>query len=315
MVRPLPRTRRFPATGAVIAAALLLGGCELPGFGAPDPAAEEGESIWRLWQGFFIAGLLVGALVWGLLIYVLVRYRRRRHHDGTEIPNQNAYNIPLEIFYTAVPVLVVAGLFGFSVATQERVDRLSDDPAVSVDVVGFQWSWEFRYVDEGLTVTGGPDEQPELVLPVDQVVHLRLEADDVNHSFWVPDFLSKRDLIPGLVNEIQITPNETGTYVGRCAEYCGLDHWRMLYTVRVVSQDDYEAWLADAKAAAQDGTDVETDTAADTEPGDPDDQATGTGADSDTSDGGNTADDSDPADGAGGDDSDASDDSGEESAT
>src|SRR5688500_14130804 len=103
MVRSLPRTRRLLTAGAVIAAALLLAGCELPGFGAPDPAAEEGESIWRLWQGFFIAALLVGALVWGLLIYVLVRFRRRRGSDDAEIPNQNAYNIPLEILYTAVP--------------------------------------------------------------------------------------------------------------------------------------------------------------------------------------------------------------------
>jgi len=248
MVRPLPRTRRLLATGAVIAAALVLGGCELPGFGAPDPAAEEGESIWRLWQGFFIAALLVGALVWGLLIYVLVRFRRRRDSDDAELPDQNAYNIPLEIFYTAVPVLAVGGLFGFSVATQERVDRITDDPAVTVDVVGFQWSWEFRYVDEDITIRGGPGEQPEMVLPVDQVVHLRLDADDVAHSFWVPDFLSKRDLIPGFTNEIQVTPTETGSYVGRCAEYCGLDHWRMLYTVRVVSQGDYEAWLDDAQA-------------------------------------------------------------------
>jgi cytochrome c oxidase subunit II len=283
MVRPFPRTRRFPATGAVIAAALLLTGCELPGFGAPDPASEEGESIRRLWQGFFVAGLLVGALVWGLLVYVLVRYRRRRHDDGTDVPNQNAYNIPLEIFYTAVPVLVVGGLFGVSVATQERVNRIADDPAVTVDVVGFQWSWEFHYVDEDLTITGGPglDELPELVLPVDQVVHLRLDADDVNHSFWVPDFLSKRDLIPGFTNEIQVTPTETGSYVGRCAEYCGIDHWRMLYTVRVVSQEDYEAWLADARAdaeaaAADDGA---TDDDTEEDPGSQDDNVDEGGAD------------------------------------
>ena len=250
-MRPLPRTRRLPATGVAIVAALLtltLSGCELPGFGAPDPAAEEGESIWHLWQGFFIVALLVGGLVWGLLVYVLLRYRSRGDTDPDELPSQNAYNIPLEIFYTAVPILLVAGLFGFSVATQERVDRLVDDPDVSVDVVGFQWSWEFHYVDEDITVRGGPDEQPEMVLPVDEIVHLRLDADDVNHSFWVPDFLSKRDLIPGLVNEIQITPTKIGTYVGRCAEYCGLDHWRMLYTVRVVSRDDYEAWVDDVQA-------------------------------------------------------------------
>ena len=250
-MRPLPRTWRLPATGAALAAAAVaLSGCDLPGFGAPDPAAEEGESIWHLWQGFFLAALAVGALVWGLLIYVLVRYRRRDGDDS--VPSQNAYHIPLEILYTALPVVAVAILFGFSVATQEKVDELGSDPAVTVEVVGFQWSWEFHYVDEGITVTGGTDstdEPPELVLPVDQPARLRLVSHDVAHSFWVPDFLSKRDLIPGIRNEIEVTPTEVGTFTGRCAEYCGLDHWRMIYSVRVVSQADYEAWLAEEAKA------------------------------------------------------------------
>lgn len=273
-MRPLPRTWRLLATGAAVtAAAVALSGCDLPGFGAPDPAAEEGESIWHLWQGFFIAALFVGALVWGLLIWVLLRYRRRSDSDDDTVPNQSAYNIPLEIFYTAAPVVVVAVLFGFSVATQERVDRLDDDPDVTVDVVGFQWSWEFRYVDEDLVVTGSEEELPELVLPVDQVVHLRLDADDVAHSFWVPDFLSKRDLIPGFTNEIQVTPTEAGSYRGRCAEYCGLDHWKMLYTVRVVSQEDYEAWLTEAKADADaDARTEETESDPDAPDGDEDDR-------------------------------------------
>jgi len=259
-VRPLPRTWRRPATGAAFAAAAVaLSGCDLPGFGAPDPAAEEGESIWHLWQGFFIAALAVGALVWGLLVFVLIRYRRRAGDES--IPDQTAYHVPLEILYTALPVVAVAILFGFSVATEEKVTDLGSDPAVTVEVVGFQWSWEFRYVDDGdatVTVTGSEDEPPELVLPVDQPAHLRLVSDDVAHSFWVPDFLSKRDLIPGISNEIEVTPTKIGTFTGRCAEYCGLDHWRMLYSVRVVSQDDYDAWLADAQADAASAADEDT---------------------------------------------------------
>lgn len=240
-MRPLPRTWRLPAVGAAL---VTLSGCDLPGFGAPDPASEEGESIWTLWQGFFIAALVVGALVWGLLVFVLVRYRRR----NDEVPNQRAYNIPLEIVYTVLPIVTVAVLFGFSVATQENVNHLDDDPAVTVDVIGFQWSWEFRYEGEGVTITGTPEDPPEMVLPVDQRIHLRLVTTDVNHAFWVPDFLSKRDLIPEIRNKIQVTPTKLGTYDGRCAEFCGLDHWRMSYTVRVVSQADFDAWLADAKA-------------------------------------------------------------------
>jgi cytochrome c oxidase subunit 2 len=139
----------------------------------------------------------------------------------------------------------VAVLFGFSWVTERDVNHLDDDPAVKVDVIGFQWSWQFRYPDEDIVITGEPDEPPELVLPVGQPSQLKLISDDVNHAFWVPDFLSKRDLIEGVDNEIEVTPTETGSYQGRCAEFCGLDHWRMYFSVRVVSQDDYEAWLDD----------------------------------------------------------------------
>lgn len=241
-MRPLLRTWRLPAVGAALT---LLAGCDIPGFGAPDPASKEGESIFTLWRGFFIAATGVGLLVWGLLIYVLVRYRRR----SDDVPHQGAYNIPLEILYTALPIVAVAVLFGFSVATERIVNALDDDPAVTVEVVGFQWSWEFRYKDEDVTITGTPENPPELVLPVDEKTRLRLVSNDVAHSFWVPDFLSKRDLIPRVHNEIQVTPTEVGTFDGRCAEYCGLDHWRMNYTVRVVSQEDFDAWLDDARTA------------------------------------------------------------------
>ena len=242
MPRPPGAWRLIAAAVAATAAA----GCDLPGFGAPDPKSTQGESIFSLWQGFFLAALGVGALVWGLLIFVVLRYRRR----SDEIPDQKQYNIPVEVVYTAVPVLAVAVLFGFSVATEVDVTDLEPDPAAHIDVIGFQWSWQFAYTDEGVTITGEPGEPPEMVIPVDRPVQLRLVSADVAHSFWVPDFLSKRDLIPGVDNEISVTPTETGSYVGRCAEFCGLDHWRMSYTVRVVPQDEYEAWLDEQQARA-----------------------------------------------------------------
>jgi cytochrome c oxidase subunit 2 len=238
---------------------LVAAGCSR--FGAPDPASDQGQSILTLWRGFFIAALFVAALVWGLLIYVLLRYRRRRGdgvHDGElsgdELPDQSAYNIPLEVFYTAVPVAVVAVLFTFSWITERHVNALDDHPAVKVEVVGFQWSWEFHYTDEDIVITGEPDEPPELVLPVDQPTQLHLVATDVAHSFWVPDFLSKRDLIPGVDNKIDVTPTRTGTYDGRCAEFCGLDHWNMYFSVRVVSQDDFDTWLADQRSTSGAGS-------------------------------------------------------------
>ncbi len=224
-------------------------GCSLPGFGAPEPRSEQGETIFSLWQGFFVAAMVVGLIVWGLLIFVLLRYRRGR--VGDEVPSQTAYHIPLEVVYTAIPILIVVVLFGVSWAAQDKVTALSADPAVKIDVVGFRWSWQFHYPDEDLTITGEPGRGPEMVIPLGRPTQLRLISDDVNHSFWVPDFLSKRDLIPGVDNVIDVTPTETGEYVGRCAEFCGLDHWRMNFSVRVVDQDEYEDWLDEQKAAAE----------------------------------------------------------------
>ncbi|MGH9210343.1 MAG: aa3-type cytochrome oxidase subunit II [Acidimicrobiales bacterium] len=242
-MRPLPRIWRRVAGCVALAALATAAGCS---FGAPDPASKEGDRVFSLWQGFAFTALGVGAVVWGLLIYVLVRYRRRRSDTDEHLPPQGAYHVPLEVVYTLAPIVIVAVLFGFSVAAEDYVTELDDDAdAVQVEVIGFQWSWEFRYPDDDVTITGEPGEPPELVLPVDRPAHLELISTDVAHSFWIPDFLSKRDLIPGVENEIQVTPTEEGSYVGRCAEFCGLDHWAMNYTVRVVSEGAYETWLAD----------------------------------------------------------------------
>ena len=239
--------RRPHGAGRLVApavAALLAAGCELPGFGAPEPKSTEGESIYSLWQGFFIASIFVAALVWGLVLYSIIRYRRR----NDDIPSQKPYNIPVEVVYTTAPVLIVAALFGFSVATEGNVTDVDPDPVAHIEVVGFQWSWQFVYTDEDITVTGEVGEPPEMVIPLGQPVVLELVSEDVNHAFWVPDFLSKRDLIPGVQNSITVTPTETGSYIGRCAEFCGLDHWRMYFSVRVVPQAEYDDWLAEQTA-------------------------------------------------------------------
>jgi len=239
-LRPL-----LPAT----AVALLAGGCGLPSFGAPEPASEQGRDIYSLWQASVVAALAVGAFVLGLIVFTLVRFRRR----NDDVPRQNPYNVPIEVLYTVVPVLIVAVLFGFTVATQREVEATGseaagDAPTVDVEVVGFQWQWQFRYPGEGVVVTGTTSEPPELVLPVDERARLELVAEDVIHSFWVPRFLYKRDLIPGVDNAIEITPDTEGTYEGRCAEFCGLDHWRMYFSVRVVSAEEYERWLDDQRS-------------------------------------------------------------------
>ncbi len=243
-----PPSALITKVGVALAGVVALTSCELPRFGAPDSASEEGDHVLSLWSGFFVAAVAVALLVWVLVIVALVRGRRRDGDD--EIPSQRAYNIPLEIAYTVVPIIIVAVLFAFSVRTEEKVTRVVADPAVRVEVIGFQWGWQFRYVDDGFTVDAPPGELPELVLPVGVSSNLQLVSTDVIHSFWVPDFLSKRDLIPGVDNEITVTPTRPGSFDGRCAEFCGLDHWRMAFEVRVVPEAEYDAWVAEQQATA-----------------------------------------------------------------
>jgi cytochrome c oxidase subunit 2 len=159
------------------------------------------------------------------------------------VPAQREYNVPIEIVYTAIPIVIVAVIFGFNVFTENRVLR-QEDPDLVVEVTGFQWQWQFDYVDENVTITGETNRRPDLVLPVDQRVRFDLRSPDVIHSFWVPEFLQKLDVIPGVDNRMEVVPTREGSYVGRCAEFCGLDHWRMSFTVRIVSQPEFDDWLA-----------------------------------------------------------------------
>lgn len=229
-----------PARLARLAGALAAGVAGA-GCGMPEPVTEQGESVRQLWTPTMVAAFAVGSLVWALAIWSVVRYRRR----NDTLPSQVAEHIPIEIAYTVVPIVVVAVLFVVGAATTTRVEEKVADPDVVVEVEGFQWSWQFTYVEEDVLVSGDGSgtDGPELVLPVDRTTRLDLVSDDVAHSFWVPEFLTKRDLVPGVDNEIDVTPTETGTFRGRCAEYCGLDHWRMYFQVRIVTAEEFAAWV------------------------------------------------------------------------
>jgi cytochrome c oxidase subunit II len=219
---------------------LLVAGCGSR-YGAPQSASEQGDDILGLWRWLFWAAAVVGALVMGLILWVVFRYRHRGPVD--ELPRQTHANIPLEIFYTAVPLVIVVILFSVTVATQDRVTKLSDRPDVRVEVTGFQWQWRFRYVGEDITIVGDLDHPPTLVLPVDRTVRLELRSPDVIHSFFVPAFLEKRDVIPGVDNEIDVRPNRVGRFVGHCAEFCGLAHDRMGFDVETMTPAAFATWL------------------------------------------------------------------------
>jgi cytochrome c oxidase subunit II len=208
-------------------------------FGAPASATDEGEAFLDLWRVFFLGGLLVTALIWALVAISVIRFRRR----SPDYPSQRQYNIPWEIGYTVVPLVIVAILFGLTLVGQHRFVALADDPDLRVEVVGFQWQWQFRYEDDEVALSGTEQDMPVLVLPVGETVRLRLFTEDVNHSFWVPEFLEKRDLIPHVDNEIDVVVKEPGRWRGRCAEYCGLDHWKMSFDVQAVPRDQFDAWV------------------------------------------------------------------------
>ena len=126
-----------------------------------------------LWRGGVMTALVVGAIVLSLIIFTVLRYRRRGRDD---VPTQRQYIIPLEIVYTVIPIVIVLVLFGFSYAVQDDVDALSDNPDVTIDVQGFQWQWQFHYRAEDVTVTGVPDRRPVMVLPVNETVRLVLDV-------------------------------------------------------------------------------------------------------------------------------------------
>jgi len=241
------RTRRLSLLALSSLGLVLLTGCSDEGerFAMPKPATEQGESILDLWQGAWIAALLTGALVWGLIFFAAWRFYRR---SDDEIPIQTRYNLPLEIFYTIFPVIMVIVFFAHTVDVQNTVLDDKGEPDNTITVVGQQWSWTFNYPhdsDEGAWVWEGGTSAiiPTLVIPVGETTEFKLVSADVIHDFGVPAFLMKMDVMPGQDNSFRVTPTETGTFKGKCYELCGVSHSRMLFNVEIVEPDVYEDHL------------------------------------------------------------------------
>jgi cytochrome c oxidase subunit 2 len=207
-------------------------------------ALRSRHDIDRVWNAFLIAALVVGAIVAVLILYVMVRFRRR----GSALPHQRRENIPVEITYVVVPFLLVVALFAVTFVSVKAVDDPQPDPDLTVEVVGFQWQWQFDYPDSGVSVIGTDTEIPELVLPAAATVHFELTSIDVIHSFWITGFRYKRDVFPGQVQEFDVVIGDaTGEFplTGVCAEFCGLDHTSMRFSVRVVTPEEFERWVQD----------------------------------------------------------------------
>ncbi|PZF82279.1 aa3-type cytochrome oxidase subunit II [Jiangella anatolica] len=249
--------RRRVTTAAVLllGTVFVLGGCsaqqrdEWSRLALPEPATEETSLIGNLWIGSWIAAFAVGVLVWGLIIWAVIAYRRR----DDELPKQTRFNIPIEFLYTVAPLFVLVPLFWFTADHQEQITDTSAEPDLVVNVIGQQWSWTFNYMDEDVHDIGTINDRPTLYLPIGQTVRFDLESPDVIHSFWIPAFYMKMDVIPGHPNAFQVTPDREGSYVGRCAELCGAYHQSMLFDVEVVSEQEYQDHIADLREAGQEG--------------------------------------------------------------
>ena len=272
------RVRKAGLWTAASAGLLLLSACssadqeQIKRLAMPEPATDRAPAIYDLWHGAWLAAILVGILMWGLIGWACFKYRRRA---DDEIPVQTRYNLPLEILYTVAPIVMVLVFFYYTVTTQNDVlEEVSADEADHhIQVVGQQWSWTFNYLEDdaldGQTSVydgGTTADRPTLVLPVDETVVVDLTSPDVIHSFWVPAFLFKMDVVPGRDNSFSFTPTTEGEFVGRCAELCGAYHSRMLFNVEVVSAEEYAAHLQELEDQGQTGVAV-GGSDADTQPG------------------------------------------------
>jgi cytochrome c oxidase subunit 2 len=259
------RRLRWAAIPIAATLAIVLAGCTqaqlngfLPGFQeGQQPVTNHTERISGLWVTSWIVLLIVGLIVWGLIIWAVIVYRRRKGQTG--LPVQMRYNMPIEIFYTIVPLILVLGFFAFTARDQNAIEQPYAKPDLKIQVYAKQWAWDFNYVTDNVYDPGiqaQPDdanatpgavqegEIPTLYLPENKKITIQLDSRDVIHSFWVPAMLYKKDVIPGKTNYMYFeTTGRTGTFVGKCAELCGEYHSAMLFNVKIVSQDVYDAHI------------------------------------------------------------------------
>lgn len=299
--------------GVVALGGMALSGCDVAapegalgtflGMGWPKGITPEAHAMYNFWVWVWAVAWIIGFVMWGLFIYGMFAWsaKRAEKNGKGEFPRQTQYNIPLELVLTILPIVIVMGLFFFTVQTQDKATALDKDPKVVVDVTAYQWNWKFGYqavngeltkngqdydgVDaerqalaeaskvedeaaggknpihnmsksdvsylhfDKIETLGTTEEIPVLVLPTNTAIEFQLASADVSHSFWVPEFLFKRDAYnhPEANKQerrFQIEKIEKeGAFVGRCAEMCGTYHAMMNFEIRAVSPEKFTEYL------------------------------------------------------------------------
>ena len=222
----------------------------------PTAATSQGAQIRDLYDIVFGFAVVIFLLVEGLILWSVIRYRRKP--TDTELPAQTHGHNTLEILWTIIPTAIVLILFVFSFNTLNSVDAIKATPDLRIRAVAAQFQWTFEYLDDtghkvftqtiSTTANGGG-----MAVPVGETVEVELHSMDVIHAFYVPRFLFKRDVVPGLANKFDFTINATEagqTFRGQCAELCGTGHRIMLLDVIAMTKTDFDKWLDDGIAKA-----------------------------------------------------------------
>jgi len=225
---------------------VVLGGCQIPSFGAYRGSTTQGQTAFKLWQGFFIAGLVIGGIVGLLILWAVLRYRKK----SDTIPPQTQYHRVIEIAYTVIPILIVAVLFAFTFVAENKVTAISEGEQVTVNVTAFQWGWEFQYPQySGVKVIGIETQAPQMVVPAGETIRIFLRSNDVIHGFYVPQFNYSEYAQPGRTNQFDLNIVHTGVYRGQCTQFCGLYHSLMLFSVRAVTPSQFQSWTQQQSAS------------------------------------------------------------------
>lgn len=211
---------------------------QVMGFQMPSPASAEAVPIDGMFNAHYWMISFLFALIMVMVLYAAFVFRRRPG-DTEDGPHVHS-NTMLEVGWTIVPIIVVIGFGIYGAVVLNEIDSPNDGEMV-VQVMSQQWAWRFSYPEQE-DVTSA-----QLVLPVNQPVVLEMSSEDVIHSFWVPEFRVKKDLVPGQTTTLRITPTQTGEFKLRCAEICGTEHANMLADVRVVSQDEFAQFIEESK--------------------------------------------------------------------
>jgi len=272
MISTARKTLPAVALAAASFAAAPLAHAEWGNLNMPVGVTELSKQIYSLHMTIFWWCVAIGIAVFGVMIYSLVVFRKSK---GAVPDRTIVHSTKVEIIWTVVPVLILVVMAIPAARTLIAIEDMRNSE-LTVKITGYQWRWQYEYLDEGISFFSVLDRQHDetrqlgsgldpntvpnyllnvdkpLVVPVDTKVRVLLTAQDVIHAWWVPAFGMKKDAIPGFVNEMwfKVDADKAGTYRGQCAEICGRDHGFMPVVVKVLSKDDYKAWVAQQKAAA-----------------------------------------------------------------